>query len=295
MNSSRPRRSVLYMPGSNTRALEKAKTLSADCLILDLEDAVAPDAKSLARHQVADAVRRGGYGRRELMIRINGLDTEWGSADLEAAVAAKPDAILVPKISSALDVEAAAGAMKQAGAAPEIAIWAMMETPLAILNARHIAAMAEKGQRRLSCLVMGTNDLAKDSGAQLGQDRLALLAWLSTCVAAAAAYRLTILDGVYNNFRDDEGFKAECQQGCLLGMSGKTLIHPGQIEICNAAFSPSEEDVAWARKIVGIFDRPENLDKGVVTVEGRMVERLHADVAAETVAIADAIAGGRDY
>jgi len=290
MSKARPRRSVLYMPGSNARALEKAKTLAVDCLILDLEDAVAPEAKSEAREKVAQAVRDGGYGRREVIVRINGLDTEWGADDLAAAVPAGPDGLLVPKVSSASDVRNACAALDKAGAPKSMRLWAMMETPRAMLDALAIAEASAEPSSRLDCLVMGTNDLAKDTGAQLTEDRMSVLAWLSTCVAAAAAHGLTILDGVYNNFRDTDGFAAECKQGRVLGMDGKTLIHPNQIEVCNTTFSPDEAELERARKILEAFERPENAGKGVITVDGRMVERLHAESAAKIVVVADAIA-----
>ncbi len=281
----RPRRSVLYMPGSNARALEKARELDADCLILDLEDAVAPDSKDLARKQVCAAVSAGGYGRRELVIRINAPDTPWGEEDLAAAVAAGPQAILVPKVSRQEDL--AGPAIAAAGA--EIALWAMMETPLAILNARSIALHAEHPAAPLAAFVMGTNDLARETRAGFGESRQAMVAWLSHCVLAARAHGIDIIDGVYNDFRDEEGFRGECAQGRLLGMDGKTLIHPAQIAPCNEAFSPSRDDIAWARKIIAAFEEPENKGKGAITIEGRMVERLHRDMARRTLAIAEAM------
>ncbi len=284
----RPRRSVLYMPGSNARALEKAKTLDADAVILDLEDSVAPDGKDDARAQVCTAAAEGGYGRREVVIRVNGPDTPWGADDIEAAVKAAPDAILVPKVSRAEDIERPAALLKDTG----IQLWAMMETPLAMLNVKEIAATASNPENRLACFVMGTNDLAKETGAHLTANRLPMLSWLSMCIAAARAYGIAIVDGVYNNFKDEEGFIAECEQGVSLGMDGKTLIHPAQIAPCNLAFSPSEDEIAMARKIISAFELPENQDKGVITVEGKMTERLHAEMARKTVAIADAIAAG---
>jgi citrate lyase subunit beta/citryl-CoA lyase len=276
------------MPGSNARALEKAKTLAADTLILDLEDAVAPDAKGPARKQVCEAVKAGGYGRRELVIRINGLNSQWGMDDLKAAAKAGPAAILVPKVSEDDDIEAVSDALDDAGEPQELRIWAMMETPLAMLNARKIAKAANK-YPRFECMVMGTNDLVKETGAGLGQGRLAMLPWLMTCVAAARAYGLVIVDGVYNDFRDEAGCVAECQQGRLIGMDGKTLIHPGQIEPANVAFAPSEDDVAQAREIIAAFELPENKELGAINLNGRMVERLHCEVAKKTVAIHDAI------
>jgi citrate lyase subunit beta/citryl-CoA lyase len=283
----RPRRSVLYMPGSNARALEKAKTIAADALILDLEDAVAPDAKAQARDQVCAAVKAGGYGKRELVIRINALDTPWGKDDLAAAVAAAPDAILLPKPGSGADIVAAADALKSA---PEkTRLWAMVETPLAILNVQDIAAASRLAGTRLSCFVMGTNDLVKETRADLSNNRRPALFWLSATVTAARAYGLDVLDGVYNNFKDAEGYKRECVHGRALGFDGKTLIHPDQVAVANEIFAPPAADVAWARKIIAAFDQPENKGKGVITVEGRMVELLHAEMAHRTVAIAEAI------
>jgi len=283
----RPRRSVLYMPGSNARALEKAKTLAADTLILDLEDAVAPSAKADARDQVCAAVKAGGYGKRELVIRINSLTSDWGMADLDAAIQAKPDAILVPKVSTPFDIATVDKAM--ADAPDTVRIWAMMETPLAMLNAREIAsATSEHG--RFECMVMGTNDLAKETGAGLGGERVAMLPWLMTCVAAARAYGLAIVDGVYNDFRNEAGCVVECAQGRLIGMDGKTLIHPGQIAPANAAFAPSPEEVAAARDIIAAFGLPENAGLGAINLDGRMVELLHCEIARKTVAMSEAIA-----
>ncbi len=286
----RPRRSVLYMPGSNARVLEKAKGLAADALILDLEDAVSPDAKETARTQVMAAVADGGYGNRELVIRINGLDSPWGRDDLAAAVKAGPDAILVPKVSHGADIRLVEDLMAKAGAPLSIKLWVMMETPLAMLNAGEIATEAARADARLTCFVMGTNDLAKETGASLGGGRDGMLAWLSISVAAAKAHGLDIIDGVYNDFRDEAGFRQEAEQGARLGMDGKTLIHPGQLGPANEVFSPAEDDVAWAREIIAAFELPENAGKGVITVDGRMVELLHADMAKRTVTIADAIA-----
>jgi citrate lyase subunit beta / citryl-CoA lyase len=286
----RPRRSVLYMPGSNARALEKAKIIAADALILDLEDAVAPDAKAAARDQVCAAVKGGGYGRRELIIRINALDTPWGKADLDAAVAAVPDAILLPKPSSGADIMRAGEAL--ARAPDKTRLWAMVETPLAILNLQDIAATARRPSTRLTCFVMGTNDLVKETRADLSASRRPALYWLSATVTAARAYGLDVLDGVYNNFKDTDGFRRECVHGRALGFDGKTLIHPDQVAISNEVFAPPEADVAWARKIIAAFDQPEHKGKGVITVEGRMVELLHAEMARRTVAIAEAITDG---
>ena len=285
----RPRRSVLYMPGSNARALEKARSLPADALILDLEDAVAPEAKEAARAQVCTAVKAGGYGRREVVIRVNALDTPWGKADLEAAAAAASDAVLVPKPGSGADIEKAVQALASAGAPDKTRLWAMIETPLAILNIAAIAAAAERPGARLACLVMGTNDLVKETRADISQSRRPALYWLSAAVTAARAYGLDVLDGVYNSFKDLDGFRRECLHGRALGFDGKTLIHPDQMAIANEVFAPPEAEVAFARRIIAAFDRPENKGKGVITVEGRMVELMHAEMARRTVAIAEAI------
>jgi citrate lyase subunit beta/citryl-CoA lyase len=285
----RPRRSVLYMPGSNPRALEKARELPADVLILDLEDAVAPEAKLQAREAVVKAIQ-GGFGDREVLVRINGLDTRWWVEDIDAAASARPDAVLVPKVSSPRQLQDLAARLVDMGTDPHVRVWAMMETPLAMLNVRDIAAAALDSETRLAGFVMGTNDLAKDTRARLVPGRAPMLPWLMNCLAAARAYGLDILDGVYNDIGDAAGFAAECRQARDLGFDGKTLIHPRQIEPCNEAFSPTAEEVDAARKIIAAFDLPENENKGVLQIEGRMVERLHAEMARRAVAIADAIA-----
>jgi citrate lyase subunit beta/citryl-CoA lyase len=285
----RPRRSVLYMPGSNARAIEKARTLPADAVILDLEDSVAPDGKASARSQVMEAVIAGGFGTREVIVRINGLDTEWWLDDLNAVAKAKPDAVLVPKVSDPGHLQDVAERLVDISADHKIKVWAMMETPLAMLNARDIAAAAKDVETRLAGFVMGTNDLAKDTRAKITPGRAPMLPWLMGCVAAARAFGIDILDGVYNDLGNAEGFAQECVQARDMGFDGKTLIHPNQIAPCNAAFSPSLNDVALARKIIAAFDLPENKAKGVVQLDGRMVERLHADMARRTVAIAEAI------
>jgi citrate lyase subunit beta / citryl-CoA lyase len=286
----RPRRSVLYMPGSNARAIEKARELPADGIILDLEDAVAPDAKAMARELIRKALEKGGFGDREVFVRINGLDTRWWVDDLHAVADVRPDAVLVPKISDPHQLQDLAARIVDMGTDPHIRVWAMMETPLAMLNVGDIAAAALDSETRLSGFVMGTNDLAKDTRAQIVPGRAPMLPWLANCVAAARAYGIDILDGVYNDLGNAEGFAQECRQARELGFDGKTLIHPRQIEACNAAFSPAPEEVEAARKIIAAFDLPENAGKGVIQIEGRMVERLHAEMARRTVEIADAIA-----
>ncbi|MEW5421534.1 CoA ester lyase [Amorphus sp. 3PC139-8] len=291
MTDIRPRRSVLYMPGSNVRALEKARTLPADCLILDLEDAVAPDMKEMARTQVIDAVRAGGYGPREIVIRMNPLSAPWGIGDLEAIAESGADAVLVPKAETVDDVMSIGRILSRLGAPNDLAIWLMMETPRAVLNARSIAeAVEEDAGRRLDALVIGTNDLAKETRAQMVPGRYTMLSWLSTFVAAARANDLSVIDGVYNDINDADGFAAECRQGRELGMDGKTLIHPKQVEEANRAFAPGEDEVAQARRIIEAFEQPENAGKGAISLDGRMVERLHAEIAERTVALADAIA-----
>jgi citrate lyase subunit beta/citryl-CoA lyase len=289
MTPIRPRRSALYMPGSNARAVEKARTLPADVVIFDLEDAVAPDVKEQAREQVRAAVSAGGFGRRELVIRINALETSWGKADLAAAAAAAPDAILVPKVSSAETLAAVGLRLRELGAAERTRVWAMIETPLAILHAESIASAARDVDTRLACLVMGTNDLAKDTRTRLLPGRAAMLPWMMTALAAARAHGIDILDGVYNNLSDAEGFRAECEQGRDCGFDGKTLIHPDQIAAANEIFAPSVEEVDNARAIVAAFEQPENAGKGAISLNGRMVERLHAEMARRTLALAEAI------
>jgi citrate lyase subunit beta / citryl-CoA lyase len=288
--SVRPRRSVLYMPGSNARAIEKARELPADGIILDLEDAVAPDAKAMARELIKKSLQKGGFGDREVLVRINGLDTRWWVDDLHAVADGRPDAVLVPKISDPHQLQDLAARIVDMGTDPHIRVWAMMETPLAMLNVAAIAAAALDSETRLTGFVMGTNDLAKDTRARIVPGRVPMLPWLTNCVAAARAFGLEILDGVYNDLGNAEGFADECRQARDLGFDGKTLIHPKQIDACNAAFSPAPEEVEAARKIIAAFDLPENQGKGVIQIEGRMVERLHADMARRTVEIADAIA-----
>jgi len=290
---TRPRRSVLYMPGANAKALAKGRSLPADALILDLEDSVAPDMKALARLQACEAARTGGFGRREVVIRVNGPYTPWGREDFLAAIAARPDAILLPKIESAGEVMRAARELREAGAPETIRLWAMMETPLAMLNAGSIAATAADPLSRLDVLVMGLNDLAKETRARLTLGRAAFTPWLAQCVAAARAHHCDIVDWVFNAIGDEKGFRSECEQGRDFGFDGKTLIHPSQIEASNEIFAPSAAEIAQARAIVEVFARPENAGLGVIQIDGRMVERLHAEMAQRTVAIADAIAQDR--
>lgn len=282
--ATRPLRTVLYMPGSNARALEKARTLPCDGVILDLEDAVAPDVKAEARDLIKQALEAGGYGHRMMILRVNAADTPWHDDDMALAANVQADAVLIPKVNTADDVAAARAKL------PNAALWAMMETPLAILNAQEIAAYGQETRIGLSGFVMGTNDLSKDTGARLTLGREPMLAWLSTCVAAARAYGLRILDGVFNDIENADGFLAECEQGRDLGMDGKTVIHPKQLGPCNQVFAPSDDEVTFARAVMAAFALPENAGKGALRLEGKMVERLHADMAAKTVAIADTIA-----
>jgi citrate lyase subunit beta / citryl-CoA lyase len=286
--SLRPRRSALYMPGSNPRALEKAKTLAADVLILDLEDSVAPEAKETARAQVARTVRAGGFGEREILIRINALETPWGTDDLLAARTAGADAVLVPKVSVPDDLQVLAQRLETLTGSEPIGVWAMMETPRGILQAAAIAAASTDPRTRLAGLVMGTNDLSKETRTRIVPGRAPMRSWLMTCVAAARSYGLEILDGVYNDIGDTEGFERECLEARDLGFDGKTLIHPSQIEPCNRIFSPTPAELDEARKILAAFALPENHGKGVIKVDGRMVERLHAEMARRIVAVADA-------
>jgi citrate lyase subunit beta/citryl-CoA lyase len=282
----RPRRSVLFMPGANARALEKARALPADGLIFDLEDAVAPTAKEAARAAVAAAVAQGGYGRRELVLRVNGLDTEWGEADLAAAASLPIDAALLPKVESAAVVRQSVARLESAGAAANLAVWCMIETPRGVLAAAEIAG----ADPRVAALVMGTSDLSKDLRARDTRDRLALLPSLGIVLLAARAHGLAALDGVHLDLADDEGFAAACAQGRALGFDGKTLIHPKQIAPANAAFAPSPDEVAQARKIIAAHEEAAAAGKGVVVVDGRLVENLHVEAAQLTVTLAEAIA-----
>ncbi len=279
----RPRRSVLYMPASNDRALEKAKSIPCDGLILDLEDAVAPDAKPAARDAAGTAAASGEYGRREVTIRVNGMDTEWYDDDMAAACAAGPDGIVVPKVSSADDVRTLVGAMERHRAPDHTMLWAMVETPRAMLHAEEIAGASD----RLAVLVMGTNDLAKELYAEHVPGRAPLLTGLSLALLAARATGKAILDGVYHDVRDHEGFLAECRQGREMGFDGKTLVHPGQVDGANVAFSPSQEAVDEARGIIRAWE--DGAGTGVVTYRGRMVEALHVETARRVLALHDAL------
>lgn len=289
--TARPRRSCLYMPGANAKALEKAKTLAADVVLLDLEDSVAPEGKEAARAQVVDAVKAGGYGPREVIVRVNALATPWGFEDVAAVGAARPDGVLAPKVESGAEVAALDAAMTQAGFPREAGLWVMIETPRAILNLSEIAAAA-KGTR-LAAFVMGTNDLAKETRARITADRAPFHAALSLAVTAGRAAGIAVIDGVYNDIADASGFEAECRQGLDFGFDGKTLIHPSQIEPANAVFAPSLDEIARARAVIEAFALPENAGKGVIKVDGRMTELLHLEQARRTVAVAEAIAAMR--
>ncbi len=282
----RPRRSALYMPASNPRAVEKARSLACDVVILDLEDAVLPDAKEKARADAVAAVRAGGFGPREVVIRVNALSTPWGEADLAAAAAAGSDAVLAPKIRGADDIAAYDRAL--ASAPPKTRLWAMVETPQAILAIDAIA----NAPSRLAALVMGINDLAKEIGARQTPAREPFQAAMALTVMAARAHGLAVLDGVHNEIDDLTALEAVCRQGADFGFDGKTLIHPSHLAICNAAFTPAPAEVTWARAVIAAFDAPENVGKGALRVEGRLAELLHRDQAVRLVAIADAIAAG---
>jgi citrate lyase subunit beta/citryl-CoA lyase len=284
---ARPRRSVLYLPGSNEKALAKARELPADAIVLDLEDSVAPDAKPQARLRVVAALKAGGFGGREMLIRVNGVHTPWGEADLEAAAEAAPDGVLLPKVDGPGTVMHAARILR--GAPEKTRLWAMMETPNAMLNAASIASIAADPVSRLEALVLGLNDLAKETRARLLPGRAAFTTWLATCVAAARAHGCDVIDGVYNDIKDLDGFRTECRQGLEFGFDGKTLIHPSQIEICNEIFAPTAAEIAHAQAIIAAFDKPENQAKGVLQIDGKMVELLHAQMAKRTLSIAGGI------
>lgn len=280
---ARPRRSALYLPASNARAVDKARALPCDVVILDLEDAVAPDAKAEARAGAVEAVKAGGFGGREVVIRVNGLDTPWGEDDLAAAVAARPDAVLIPKVSSPEDLSAARARLGEG-----LPIWAMIETCAAMF--RLDALGAESVNVGVDAWVIGSNDLAKEMRCVLTVDREPLVTALSLALMAARAHRLAILDGVFNEIADAEGLARQCAQSAAFGFDGKTLIHPTQVEPANAAFTPDPEAVAWARTVVSAFEQPENAGRGVLKVEGRMVERLHFAEAKRLLSVAEAIA-----
>jgi citrate lyase subunit beta/citryl-CoA lyase len=281
----RPRRSVLYMPAANARALEKAKTIPVDALIFDLEDAVAPDSKELAREQACAAAASGDYGNREVTIRCNGLDTPWGAADIAAAAAVGPAAVVIPKVDDIAYLDDVDQLLKEAGAPDSTMIWAMVETPTGILNVNEIAH-----HERMTVMVMGTNDMAKELRATITPGRQALLPYLSMCLLSARQAGISIIDGVYNDISDEAGFGALCQQGVEMGFDGKTLIHPSQVGPCNEAFSPSAEEVGFARRVIEAFEEAEADGRGVVTVDGKMIENLHVDEARRALATVEAIA-----
>ena len=285
----RPRRSHLFMPGSNPRALEKARTVAADGIILDLEDAVAPDAKGTARDAIAQTLNAGGFGKREVIIRINALDSPWWIDDVTMAGKAKPDGILVPKISSVEDLAAVADRLSDIGADMSIKVWAMIETSRAILHAEELAAASRDSENRLAGFVFGPNDIARETRIRMMPGRAAMLPMITHCVLATRLHGLEILDGPYSNFSDTEGFIAEAEQGRDIGFDGKTLIHPSQIEACNKVFTPPADEVAQARRIIAAFEQPENASRGAIQLDGKMVERLHAEMAKRTIAISDAI------
>lgn len=271
---------ALYLPASNAKAIAKARTLDCDVVILDLEDSVAPDAKGEARDQAIAALREGGFGRREVVVRVNGLDTEWGAQDLACLTPERPDALLVPKVSAASDIRD----YRRHVALGDVPLWAMIETALSLFRLEDIASTA--AEANLGAFVIGTNDLAKETCAELDAARAPFLGALGLAVAAARAHGLAIIDGVYNDLADDAGFLQQAAQGVKFGFDGKTLIHPRQIPLCNRAFTLGEAAVAWAHQIVGIFEKPENRTKGVVQIDGRMVERLHLAQAHRTLAMA---------
>jgi len=281
----RPRRSVLYMPGSNARALDKARSLPADGLILDLEDAVAPDKKATGREQIAATLKQSGYGGRELIVRINGLDTPWGADDLAMVARSAANAILIPKVESAKMVQEAEELLAAASASTSLSIWCMMETPLGILHAEEIAASSG----RVECLVMGTSDLANDLHAAHTRERTPMMTSLGLCLLVARAFGLAILDGVHLDLADDDGFAHSCAQGKELGFDGKTLIHPKTIAKANEVFAPPPEEVAWSRKIIAAHAEALRAGKGAILVDGKLIENLHVESANRQVALADAI------
>lgn len=285
MSTYRPRRSVLYMPAANERALEKAKDIQADALIFDLEDAVAPDSKEVAREQACAAAASSEYGNRELTIRCNGLDTPWGKDDVLAAAAAGPAAVVIPKVDGSSYLDEISELLNQGGAPSSTQIWAMVETPIGILHVEEIAR-----HERMSVMVMGTNDMAKELRASITADRRALLPYLAMCLLSARAAGVAILDGVYNDIKDESGFKDVCVQGAEMGFDGKTLIHPNQVAPTNEIFSPSLDELDFYRRIIEEFEAAEKDGRGVLTVDGKMIENLHVDEARRALAVADAIA-----
>ena len=287
---TRPRRSLLFMPGSNARALEKARTLAADGIILDLEDSVAPDAKATAREQIAKAVAARGFGKREVLIRINALDSPWWVDDIGMAGEAQPDGILVPKVSTVDDLNAVADRLSDINAPASIRVWAMIETARAVLDADKLAAASKDPEVRLAGFVFGPNDIARETRIRMKPGRAAMIPMITHCILATRAHGLEILDGPYGDISNIDGFAEECAQGRNLGFDGKTLIHPSHIDACNAIFTPPEAEVAEARRIIAAFEQPENASRGAIQLDGRMVERLHAEMAKRTIAIADAIA-----
>ena len=287
---TRPRRSLLFMPGSNARALEKARTLAADGIILDLEDSVAPDAKATAREQIAKAVAARGFGKREVLIRINALDSPWWVDDIGMAGKVQPDGILVPKISTVDDLNAVADRLSDINAPASIRVWAMIETARAVLDADKLAAASKDPEVRLAGFVFGPNDIARETRIRMKPGRAAMIPMITHCILATRAHGLEILDGPYGDISNIDGFAEECAQGRDLGFDGKTLIHPSHIDACNAIFTPPEAEVTEARRIIAAFEQPENAARGAIQLDGRMVERLHAEMAKRTIAIADAIA-----
>ncbi len=285
-----PRRSILFMPGSSPRAHEKAKTLAADTFVFDLEDTVRPDEKESARERVAAAIKGGGFRGREIVVKVNERATPWGKDDIAMIAAVGPDAVLIPKVATPGDIMLAAKDLRDAGGHEQTRLWGMMDTPLAVLNADSILRTAVDPAARFDVAVMGVNELAKETRVRLAPGRMGLISWLSTCIAAARAYGLDIIDGVFNDIANETGFRAECEQGRELGMDGKALIHPNQITICNEVFAPPQEELVWAAKIISAFAAPENATKGVLLLEGRMVERSHEQTAQRTVELAKAIA-----
>ncbi len=286
---TRPRRSLLFMPGSNARALEKARNLPADGLILDIEDSVAPDAKAKAREQIAEAIVAKGFGKREVWIRTNSLDTAWWADDVAMAGQAKPDGILVPKVSSVADLDEIGDRLQGIGADPSIKVWAMIETARAVLDADKLAATSRDPKTRLAGFVFGPNDISRETRIKMQPGRAAMIPMITHCILATRAHGLEILDGPYSDISNVDGFALECAQARDLGFDGKTLIHPSHIVACNAIFTPPAEEVAEARKIIAAFEQPENASRGAIQLDGRMVERLHAEMARRTIEIADAI------